>query len=100
MGSLELPAARARAFVSQIASFQGADPFIAVLLTSELVSNVVLRARSAMNVAVQPRPSKTRCRRWRSSRHFRAIDDDPPPGLRVSRWTRRVPLRIDQRSRQ
>ena len=61
MESLELPAdatsvMRARAFVRHLASVHLADPFTAVLLTSELVSNVVLHARSALTVSVQPGP--------------------------------------------
>ncbi len=61
MPSLDLPAelasiARARAFVSQQAEGRVEDAFGVVLMTSELVSNVVLHTKSDFTVRIEPGP--------------------------------------------
>ena len=61
MESLALPAdsssaTRARAFVGGLAAEHLADPFPAVLLTSELVANVVCHARTDLTVSVAAGP--------------------------------------------
>lgn len=61
MYSLTLPAdaasvMRARSFVEELASDHLGDPFPAVLMTSELVGNVVRHAHTELTVTVKPGP--------------------------------------------
>lgn len=95
MESLDLPADSnsvklARAFVGRHADQHLADPFLATLLTSELVANVVRHARTSLRVSVtvgphfglrcttesrRPRPSEPSSpdRRHRPWRRRRAV---------------------------
>lgn len=107
MESLDLPADSnsvklARAFVGRHADQHLADPFLATLLTSELVANVVRHARTSLRVSVTV--GHLFGLRWHdgvaATAAFRAlIARPPPPALETAPSGRGLSLVHDLASR-